>query len=125
MAKFYIVKATHKSTFKVIYKFGITESRDVLSRFSHTFKEREMYKDFNFVVIFSEYFPNIGEAENIENKFKRIFPNIPDINEYFGKPKGYYNTNNLTGLTEMRVWDDKVFEGIRDALYEYKNKRKN
>lgn len=120
MAKFYIVKAVHKQTFKELYKFGVTRSSDVLTRFAQTHKEREKYSDFNFTVMVSLYLNTYEEAEKFETDFKTIYSEIPDVNSFCLKESGYYHSGNFTGISEFRLWDKDEINKIIQSFYKYK-----
>jgi len=119
--KFYIISLTHKRTNIKLYKFGITKSRDVLSRFDvNRYPERRKYSDFNIKVLFGCRLEE-EKCLFLEREFAEIYPRI-DVNKELGTESGYYDFSNLTGITEWRKWDDNQIDKILSLLYKKKRK---
>ena len=115
--KFYLVELTHKETGKVFQKFGITNSRDILDRFDYSkYPERIGYKDFHIRPLFS-IFVNENKAKMLEKHYLSLYGGF-NVNKYLNKSLNEgYNTNNLTGITEMVYlgWDrNKVLKELFD-----------
>lgn len=113
--KFYFVELTHKVNKKVIHKFGITNSKDVLDRFADRYPERDGYKNFDIKVLYSTYTTD-DEAKRLESDFLGLFPRIGSINEVIGD--GYdYNYKNTGGITEWRLLTSDEKNAILRKLY--------
>jgi len=99
--KFYFIELTHKISGKVFYKFGITQSSDVLNRFTDIYPERKGYQNFNIRVLFSKKL-NESDAEYLEETFLDMYPKIKNISNIL-KDGFDYNFKNTSGLSEWRT----------------------
>ena len=113
--KFYFVSLTHKNTGIVLYKFGVTNSKDIMDRFDFKYPERVGYKDFNIRPLFSVYV-NDEKAIELEKYFLGRYPRV-NVSGILGT---YYDTDNLTGVSEIRQLDDSEYKYVLKELYKLK-----
>ena len=115
---FYFVELSHKITQKTIYKFGITKHTNVARRFQQGFPERVKYLDFDIRII-DYIIQNKLTAAQIESFFLSKY-NKDNVNENLSES---YNTNNLTGITEMRILNADEINEVKEliALIKVKN----
>lgn len=116
--KFYFVELTHKKSGHIFYKFGITQNKDVLNRFTNIYPEREGYQNFNIRVLYSENLDK-NEAKKKEKEFLSRYTNIPNIPSIV-KDGFDYNSRNTSGITEWRVLNTSQKNELLRKLYESK-----
>lgn len=112
--KFYFVEFTHNN--KAFHKFGITSSKDVLNRFSTRYDSR--WEEFNIRVLFSYYNKDDELIKNMEKLMLTRYPKNFILENYLGKPFGYYN--GLGGITETVVLTTIQVNEILQSLYKFK-----
>ena len=114
--KFYFVSLTHKNTGIVLYKFGVTNSKDIMDRFDFKYPERIGYKDFSIRPLFSEYV-NDENAIKLEKYYLGQFPRI-DINSILDTK---YTTDTLTGISEIRQLSEQEYKMVIKDLYKMRS----
>ena len=113
--KFYVIELIHKSSKHVFYKFGVTNSNDVLNRFANTYPERRGYQNFNIRILFSQ----VGTEEDmkaLESEMLNRFPRIPSITNIV-KDGFDYTFRNTSGITEWRSLSKSQVRQLLKELY--------
>ena len=114
MARVYFVKFEHKSTGKILFKFGHTTLADALKRFDVKYDSR--YGDFDITCVASIY-GNIQMCQGIEHAFKALYPKNIRLEEYLGEG----NWDNFSGITEMVDLSQEEYDKVRIAFYNIKH----
>lgn len=115
--KFYFIELFHNKALKTIYKFGVTNSNDILNRFDYTYPERVGYQDFNIRPLFSIILSE-SDALKVESVFLTEYINN-NVNNYLSTN---YTSKNLCGITEMRILTKEEKSEVLRILYELKTK---
>ena len=115
--KFYFIELFHNKALKNIYKFGVTNSNDILNRFDYTYPERIGYQNFNIKPLFSIKLTD-SDALKIESVFLSKYKNN-NKNDYLSTN---YTSKNLCGITEMRILTKEEKSEVLRILYELKTK---
>lgn len=116
MAKVYLAKLKRtKGSPKCVYKVGITNKVDVMSRLNYN------GSDNSYPI--SKYFPDIKVMKSIVVKDMQEAANIEShIMETIargGRFHNWYEEDHISGITEMRKWNYEEIQEIFKIMSDY------
>ena len=123
MFKVYLAKLKRTNAIpKVVYKVGITKSKDAMDRL--------MYRGSDEPYPISKYFTDIKVMHSVwtENEDEalaleeEIMEAVKGDDQYF---HNWYEPRQLSGITEMRKWNYDEIQQIFGMMNDYKNRTRS